>query len=65
MNYPNTDASILVNKNRPERTGFNMYFENTQQQLTFLALLPWKTLPLKEEALNKNLLKLKTHTESA
>ena len=27
-------------KHRPERTGFNMYAENTQQQLTFLALLP-------------------------
>ena len=24
-----------------ERTGFNMYAKNTQQQLTFLALLPW------------------------
>ena len=37
----NTDASILVYKFRPERTGFNMYAENTQPQLTFLALLPW------------------------
>ena len=27
----NTDASILVYKFRPERTGFNMYAENTQQ----------------------------------
>ena len=36
----NTDASILVYKHRPERTGFNVYAENTQQQLTFLALLP-------------------------
>ena len=36
----NTDASILVYKHRPERTGFNMYAENTQQQLNFLALLP-------------------------
>ena len=34
-------ASILVYKFRPERTGFNMYAENTQQQLTFLTLLPW------------------------
>ena len=34
------DASILVHNYRPERTGFNMYAENTQQQLTFLALLP-------------------------
>ena len=37
----NTDASILVYKYRPERTGFNMYVENTQLQLTFLTLLPW------------------------
>ena len=37
----NTDASILVYKFRPERTGFNMYAEYTQQQLTFLTLLPW------------------------
>ena len=34
-------ASILVYKHRPERTGFNMCTENTPQQLTFLALLPW------------------------
>ena len=42
MIYPpdNTDASILVYKYCPERTGFNMYAENTQLQLTFLALLP-------------------------
>ena len=33
-----TDASILVYKFRPERTGFNMYAECTQLQLTFLAL---------------------------
>ena len=25
----------------PGRTGFNVFEENTQQQLTFLALLPW------------------------
>ena len=37
----NTDASILVYKFRPERTGFNMYAEYTQPQLTFLALVPW------------------------
>ena len=37
----NTDAFILVYKHRPERTGFNIHAENTQQQLTFLALLPW------------------------
>ena len=36
----NTDASILVYKFRPERTGFNMYAEYTQLQLTFLALVP-------------------------
>ena len=36
----NTDASILVYKFRPERTGFNMDAENTQRQLTFLALYP-------------------------
>ena len=35
-----TDTSILVYKYRPERTGFNMYAENTQAQSTFLALLP-------------------------
>ena len=34
----NTDVSILVYKFRPERTGFNMYAEYTQLQLTFLAL---------------------------
>ena len=34
----NTGASILVYKYRPERTGFNMYAEYTQLQLTFLAL---------------------------
>ena len=32
--------SIFVYKFRPERTGFNMYAEYTQQQLTFLALVP-------------------------
>ena len=37
----NTDASILVYKFRPEKTGFNMYAEYTQPQLTFLALVPW------------------------
>ena len=36
-----TEASILVYKFRPERTGFNMYAEYTQLQLTFLALVPW------------------------
>ena len=33
----NTDASILVYKFRPARTGFHMYAEYTQRQLTFLA----------------------------
>ena len=36
----NTNASILVCKFRPERTGFNMYAEYTQPKLTFLALVP-------------------------
>ena len=40
----NTDASIIVYKFRPERTGFNMYTEYTQPQLTFLTLQPWKGL---------------------
>ena len=35
-----TDASILVYKLRPKRTGFNMYAEYAQPQLTFLALVP-------------------------
>ena len=30
----NTDASILVYKFRPKRTGFNMYAEYTRPQLT-------------------------------
>ena len=34
----NTDASILVYKFLPKRTGFNTYAESTQLQLTFLAL---------------------------
>ena len=42
----NTDASILLNKFRPERTGFNMYAEYTQPHLTFLALVPWTRLTL-------------------
>ena len=37
----NTEASILVYKFRPARTGFNMYAEYTQLQLTFLALHSW------------------------
>ena len=39
-----TDASILVYKFRLQRTGFNMYAEYTQLQLTFLALEPWAKL---------------------
>jgi len=35
--WTSTDASVLVYKFRPERTGFNMYAEYTQLQLTFLA----------------------------
>ena len=42
----NTDASILVYKFSPERTGFNMYAEYTRPQLTFLALVPWLGLAL-------------------
>ena len=38
--YTNTDASFLVYKVRPERTGFKMYSENMRPQLTFLALVP-------------------------
>ena len=34
----NTDASIPVYEFRPHRTGFNMYAESTQMQLTFLEL---------------------------
>ena len=41
LEYLTTDASIVVYKVRPERTGFNMYAEYTQLQLTFLALIPW------------------------
>ena len=38
---PNSDdASIIVYKFRPERTGFNMCVEYTRPQLTFLALYP-------------------------
>ena len=32
-----SDAVILVYEFRPERTGFNMYAEQTRPQLTFLA----------------------------
>ena len=40
----NTDASILAYKFRPKRTGFNIYAEYTQPQLTFLALVPFTLL---------------------
>ena len=40
----NTDSSIIVYKFRPERTGFNMYAEYTEPQLTFLALVSWEYL---------------------
>ena len=35
----NTDSSTLVYKHSPEKTGFKMYAENTQQQITLIALL--------------------------
>ena len=34
-NKTNTDASILVYKVRPERTGFNMYAEYTRPHINF------------------------------
>ena len=37
---------FLVYKFRPERTGFNMYAEFTQLQLTFLALHSWVHLAI-------------------
>ena len=43
IKYPSRniiDASILDYKHSPERTGFNLCGENTQQKLTFLALIP-------------------------
>ena len=42
------ETIILVYKFRPERTGFNMYVEYTQLQLTFLALEPWVKLAPKK-----------------
>ena len=47
--YTNIDASILVYKFRPERTGFNMYATYTQLQLTLLALVPYIGLTSQEE----------------
>ena len=38
--WKHTEESLLVYIHCPERTGFNMYAESTQQQLTFLALGP-------------------------
>ena len=42
--WTNNDASIIVYKFRPERTGFNMHAEDTRPQLTFFALHPWYSL---------------------
>ena len=49
----NTDASILVYKFRPERTGFNMYAKYTRPQLTFLALVPCYILQSLKTSLKK------------
>ena len=38
-NQEDADSSILVYKHSPEKTGFKMYAENTQQQITLIALL--------------------------
>ena len=46
--WTNTDASILVSKFRPERTGFNMCVEYTRLKLTFLALKPWQLRTIKQ-----------------
>ena len=45
LSSSDTEASILVYKFRPGRTGFNMYSEYTRPQLTFLALVPWSFQP--------------------
>ena len=50
----NTDASILVYKFRPKRTGFNVYAEYTRPQLTFLALHPWLNISMKQDPIIKN-----------
>ena len=52
--YTNTDASILVYKFRPKRTGFNVYAEYTRPQLTFLALHPWLNVSMKQDPIFKN-----------
>ena len=46
--YVIQDASIIVYKHSWERTGFNMYAENTQRQLPFLDLLPWFTVQIEQ-----------------
>ena len=56
-----TDASILVYKFRPKRTGFNMYTEYRQPQLTFLALLPWLWCFFNEKANTKQKVPKKVH----
>ena len=38
MLLSSSDASILVNKFRPERTGFNMHADYTQLQLSLLKI---------------------------
>ena len=48
----NIDASILVYKFRPERTGFNMYAEYTQLQFTFLATLIMANERIKNKTTN-------------
>jgi len=40
MVLSSSDASVLVYKFCPEKTGFNMYAEYTWPQLTFLVLVP-------------------------
>ena len=58
----NEHASILVYKFRPERTGFNMYAEYTQPQLTFLALVPCFCESVYEETLLQRQPHLETKT---
>ena len=55
--WTNTDASILVYKFQPKRTGLNMYAEYTRPQLNFLALHPcsglsvfWKILDIQTKS---------------
>ena len=50
--WMNIDASILVYKFRPERTGFNMYAEYTQLQFTFLATLIMANERIKNKTTN-------------